>query len=225
MKSSPHPPETNEAVVTAYDRLAILYDRVIAPLESGTRNRAIEALSIEAGDRIVEVGCGPGHALASLAGHVGRSGQVVGLDAAPGMIRRARERTTSHGVGDRASLALGDARSLPFRDDVADVVFVEDTLELFSPVDASVVLEEIHRILAPDGQLAVVTMERDDTEDDRFIRAYEWAFDHVPGFARVGCRPIYARRTIESAGFTVERQDRYRRGHVWPVEILFARPE
>lgn len=103
-------------------------------------------------------------------------------------------------------------------------MFVEDVLELFDPTDARAVLDECRRVLDADGWLCVVTMERDGTATDPFVRVYEWLFEHVPGFERVGCRPVYARRWLERAGFSVDRQERHRRRGVWPVDVLVARP-
>lgn len=225
MTPSPAARVPNETVVGTYDRLATIYDLVLGPLAAGTRRRALELLRVEAGARVVEVGCGPGHALVGLAERVGPTGRVVGIDAAPRMVSRARRRAARAGLADRVAVLLGDARSLPVRDRAADVAFVEDTLELFSGEELAAVVAELRRVLAPDGRLGVVTMERAEAEADPFVRAYDWAFDHVPGYARLGCRPVYARRALEAGGFVVEREERRRRGYVWPVEILIARPD
>lgn len=214
----------NSDVVRVYDRWATWYDRFVAPMESGTRRRALESLAIDAGDRALELGCGPGRALVPLARLVGRTGRVVGLDAAPGMIARARRRVAQSGTSGRTDLVLGDARALPFADGAVDVIFVEDTLELFGPSEMRAVLDECARVLTADGRLGVVTMEREAAERDPFVRAYEWVYDRVPGYDRVGCRPVYARRSLVASGFTVDRRERRRRGHVWPVEILIAHP-
>ena len=224
MSRSPSPPASNDAVVAAYDRLAVPYDRVIAPLEAGTRRLAIDRLEVEAGERVLEVGCGPGHALVPLAERVGPDGAVIGLDAAPRMLARARRRVERSAGAGWTDLVLGDARSLPVPDDAVDVVFVEDTLELFSPEEIATVLADCVRVLDTDGRLGVVTMERAGAEDDRFVRVYEWLFEHVPGYDRIGCRPIYARRALENGGFEVTHRERRRRGYVWPTEILIARP-
>jgi len=67
-----------------------------------------------AGDRILDLACGPGRHAAALAhyggggGGGGGGGQVVGFDLSRAMLRRARER------GD-AALVRGDMRALPFR--------------------------------------------------------------------------------------------------------------
>ena len=117
---------------------------------------------------------------------------------------------------------LGDARSLPIAQEAVDVILIEDTLELFSQDEMQTVLNEGKRILVPDGRIGVITMVREDAEDQLFIRAYEWVFEHLPGYDRVGCRPIYARQTLEAAGLSIESQERLRRANVWPVEILIA---
>jgi len=215
---------SNETVVETYDRVATAYDWLVAPMQSGTRARALDALAVEPGERVLEVGCGPGHALSAFARRVGPDGRVVGLDAAPGMLARARTRTARSHAADRTDLVVGDARSLPLRDGAVDVAFVEDTLELFSPAETRVVLAELDRVLAADGRLCVVTMEREAAERDPFVRAYEWVFAHVPGYDRFGCRPVYARRALEDAGFTIESEERRRQWGVWPVEILLAHP-
>ncbi|MFB6354835.1 MAG: class I SAM-dependent methyltransferase [Halobacteriales archaeon] len=214
----------NEAVVATYDRFAALYDWLVSPLAAGTRDRALDGLRLDRGDRALEVGCGPGHALVGLADRVGPAGHVVGLDAAPGMLGRAERRVARAGIDAGVTLVLGDARSLPLGDGVADAALLEDTLELFGPDDRDAVLGELRRVLAADGRLAVLTMERAGAERTSFVRAYDWVFDNVPGANRVGCRPIYARRALEAAGFAVEERASLRRAGVWPVELLVARP-
>ncbi|AUX10669.1 demethylmenaquinone methyltransferase/2-methoxy-6-polyprenyl-1,4-benzoquinol methylase [Halalkaliarchaeum desulfuricum] len=229
MRAESSTPATNETVVAAYDRLAAPYDLLIAPLEAKTRRRAIEGLQLEPGETVLEIGCGPGHALRVLSRHTSPDGHVIGLDASPNMLARARSRVERSMATDRIDplnridLLLGDARSLPLPDGSVDVVFIEDTLELFSSDGISTVVAECARVLGREGKLGVVTMERSGMEGDPFVRLYEWLFDRVPGYERVGCRPIYARRAIEDGGFTIERQERHRRGYVWPVEILIAR--
>lgn len=222
-RSNGHP-ASNDVVVATYDRFATVYDWIISPIQAGTRSRALDQLVDARGGRVLEVGCGPGRALVDFAERVGPAGHVVGLDAAPGMVRRAHRRIHRADLDGRVDVILGDARSLPLPDGVVDIAFVEDTLELFSPAAQSTVLGELHRVLATDGRLGIVTMEREGAEEDRFVRAYDWAFDHLPGARRFGCRPIHARQRLEACGFAVERAERRRRAAVWPVDIVIARP-
>jgi demethylmenaquinone methyltransferase/2-methoxy-6-polyprenyl-1,4-benzoquinol methylase len=224
MTTLPEPDVSNEIVVETYHRLAAPYDWFVTPLQTGTRQRALDLLAIEREEHVVEVGCGPGHAVVALAERVGPEGAVVGLDAAASMADRARRRAVREGAKTHIEICLGDARSLPFRANVADIAFIEDTLELFAEDEIPTVVGELKRILRSDGRLCVVTMERAGAEDDLFVRAHDWLFERVPGYERFGCRPIYASRTLEEAGFVVERQEHLDRAWVWPVEILIARP-
>lgn len=224
MTTLPEPDVSNETVVETYHRLAALYDWFITPLQAGTRQRALDLLAIERGAQVVEVGCGPGHGLVAFVERVGPDGDIVGLDAAASMVGRARRRTVREGENTQIEICLGDARALPFRENVADIAFIEDTLELFAEDEITTVVGELKRTLRPDGQLCVVTMERVGAEDDLFVRAYDWLFERIPGYERFGCRPIYASRTLEEEGFEVEQQERLHRAWVWPVEILIARP-
>jgi len=219
----PAPGVSNETVVATYDRLAGVYDSLVAPFEAGTRRRVLDLLDVEPGDRALEVGCGPGHAAVALGERVGGGGRVLALDAAPGMVSRARRRCVRAGVADRVDVLLGDARRLPLRDGSVDVALIEDTLELFAGSGIASVVDELARVLDSRGQLGVVTMEREGAEDDPFTRGYDLVYEHVPGYDRVGCRPVYARRALESAGFEIERWGRHRRGGVWPVAVGVAR--
>jgi demethylmenaquinone methyltransferase/2-methoxy-6-polyprenyl-1,4-benzoquinol methylase len=67
-------------------------------------------------------------------------------------------------------------------------------------------------------------MDRAGAEQTTFVRAYEWVYRTVPYFDRVGCRPIDAAGALEAAGFRVVTRRRLKRGGVWPVDLLLARP-
>lgn len=213
----------NERVVRLYDRLSRPYDVFVGPLQSVVRSQALDFLALEADDHVLDVGCGPGHALVEISSRTS-GGHVCGLDAAAGMIQRARRRCGSAVGSDRVSLFLGDARALPFRDGAFDAVFLEATLELFSPAEMHTVLEEIARVLSTDGRLCVVTMEREEHERSRFVRLYDRLFEWLPGYRYVGCRPVYARRALEEAGFSTVQSVREYHAGGWPADIYLVRP-
>lgn len=210
----------NEDVVDTYDRFARVYDWLVAPMEAGTRDRAVALLGVDGGDRVVELGCGPGFALERLGERVGPDGRVVGVDAAPRMVGRSRRRVRRAGVDGWTGVALGDARDLPLAEDSTDAVFVEDTLELFDEDDRERVLAEADRVLRDGGRLGVVATERTREETDRFVRAWDWAFERVPGFERVGSRPVQAKEAVRDAGFEVRVEEHHERAKVWPVQLL-----
>ena len=77
-----------------YDRLAKfipLFDRLLF-LPPRLRRRAVEHLSLRAGERALEIGCGTGVGLAYLSDAVGPRGRVYGVDLSPGMLQRAQAR-------------------------------------------------------------------------------------------------------------------------------------
>lgn len=222
-----HP--ANDNVVATYDRFAAAYDRLVSPFQTSTRKEALALLDMAEAERVVEVGCGPGHGLIELGRRVGPRGRVLGIDAAWEMVRRARRRLRGRGAVDgsgldRFEVVLGDARDLPLRSASVDVVFMEDTLELFSRVEIDQVVGELRRILRAQGQLCLVTMERGLSERSAFIRIYDWIFEHFRPFRTFGCRPIEARQSLRRGGFRVEQVARTRRAFIWPVEIILARP-
>lgn len=106
---------------------------------------------LEPGQRLVDLGCGPGTITADLALRVA-PGEVVGLDRAPAVLDEARSHAAERGVGN-VTFAVGDAYALDLADDSADVVHAHQVLQhLTDPVAA---LVEARRVLRPGGLLAV----------------------------------------------------------------------
>lgn len=56
------------------------------------RQRAVELLNLEPGDRVLDVGCGPGGSFPFLVHAVGPTGQVVGVEISPDLSDLARRR-------------------------------------------------------------------------------------------------------------------------------------
>jgi arsenite methyltransferase len=90
------------------------------------RRLARAALSAMPGERLVDVGCGPGFFCAELLEEVGSSGALVGVDAGPQMLELARRRCAAH---ENVALAEGDATSLPVEDASFDAALCVQVLE------------------------------------------------------------------------------------------------
>ncbi len=98
----------------------------------------VEALEPQAGERILDLGCGDGF----LTQRIASSGAtVVGVDSSPQMVAAAKER------GVDARIASGEA--LPFNNEF-DAVFSNAALHWMSDQDA--VLQGVHRALKPGGR-------------------------------------------------------------------------
>lgn len=118
------------------------------------RVRAIERLDLAAGDRVLDVGCGPGVNFTSLREAVGSSGEVVGIDYSPGMVERARAR-----VGDRGwenvAVRRADATTATLGSGF-DAATATLSLSVMPDVDRAVA--NVHSALPGDGRLAVVDL-------------------------------------------------------------------
>lgn len=216
---------SSAAIERTYDRLSGVYSRFMGAWEGPARRAVLGLLELRSGERVADIGCGPGHAAVAFARQVGTDGTVVGIDISRRMLGQARRRVDRAGIDDSVHLVRGDARRLPLADAAVDVAYLAETLELFDTSDIPVVLDELRRALSPGGQLCVVSMPRAGHEDSAFVRAYEWAYRNVPGYATVGCRPIYVEAAIRDAGFEITATRELLRGGVWPIEIVQARPD
>lgn len=111
---------------------------------------ALEMLSIEPGDSVLDVGCGPGNFARDFAAAAG-DGLVVGVDASASMLATAVRETDDANV----AYVRGDAGALPFRDASFDAVCCFAALYLIEePLRA---LAEIVRVLAPGGRVALLS--------------------------------------------------------------------
>ena len=97
------------------------------------------------GKRVLELGCGAGLGLGTLAKD---ATWVVGFDLEMHNLRLAR----AH-YGDRIPLLAADAHNLPFRSASFDVV---TAFEVMQYLDAARYLEEAARVLQPDGLLILI---------------------------------------------------------------------
>ena len=85
------PADDSSAVTDFYDRLAARYDLLAtAPVVRGWRELAAEALDLDPGDTVVEMGCGTGANVPALREQVGPEGRVVGVDLTAAVLDRAR---------------------------------------------------------------------------------------------------------------------------------------
>jgi len=88
-----HPPPgpDRDAALAQYQRRASTYDLELAAFEP-LRRLAIEQLALQAGETVIDVGCGTGLSLPLLSRAVAPRGHVIGIEQSPEMIERARSR-------------------------------------------------------------------------------------------------------------------------------------
>jgi len=200
-----------------YDRLSRWYD-LFAGSEKKFTESGLQLLDVQMGERVLEVGFGTGHALATQVQQAGESGLVAGVELSPGMMAVARKRVWAESPGRSARMIQGDGMLLPFLSNSFDAVFLSFTLELFSDDEIPVVLNECHRVLKHKGRLGAVSLAKRNT---LACRLYEWGHERWP--ALLDCRPIELRKSLEMGGFHVQAM---KVQTMWglPVEIALGRP-
>jgi SAM-dependent methyltransferase len=108
----------------------------------------IEHAAPQAGERVVDVGCGTGNAALLAAG---RGAHVTGVDPAQRLLQVARARAAGRCVD--ANFTPGDATALPLADGIADLV-----LSVFGVIfahDAAAAAAEIARVTAARGRIVL----------------------------------------------------------------------
>ena len=200
-----------------YDKISGVYDLLAEHSEGPVRQAGLENLALTAGERVIEIGYGTGCCLVQLAAAVGPEGRVFGIDLSEGMRARARERVAKEHLIDSVELTCGDATQLPYPDGSVDAVFMSFTLELFDTPEIPQVLAECQRVLGAGGRIGVVAITKEGKEGFA-VEAYEWTHEHFPNL--LDCRPIFVRRALEDAGFSITDTTITK---MWvPVEIVVA---
>jgi arsenite methyltransferase len=159
------------------------------------RRATLAALDLRPGERVVDVGCGPGYLCAEMAE---AGAEVTGVDPSAAMLALAERR------GAGVSLLAGNALALPVEDDSFDAAVSTQVYEYVADIEGA--LAEARRVLRPGGRLlildtdwdSIVWRSSDDARMERVLRAWD---EHLVD-------PHLPRRLpglLRGGGFTLER--------------------
>lgn len=122
------------------------------------RNRwAVALLDVRPTDRVLEVGFGPGIAIAEFARRV-TQGRVHGVDRSAVMVRQASRRNRAAIRAGRVELTHAAVDQLPHFDEPLDVILAVNTLGFWT--EPATRLHELRRLLRPGGRIALVSQPR-----------------------------------------------------------------
>ena len=159
------------------------------------------ALALRPGDRVLDVGVGPGLLAAEMAAEVGPEGRICGIDISDSMLSIAGTRANTPG-GPQIELELAAAERIPHGAESFDVVVSTQVFEYVEDVAGA--LDEIRRVLRPAGRVvlldtdwgSIVWRSTDDERMGRVLTAFEEHLEspHLP--RTLG-------DSLDKAGFTV----------------------
>lgn len=153
-----------------YDRVAPYYDLAALPYRwTGAQRlirQAVDELTLQPGDRVVDLGTGTGRNLPALAKAVGDSGQVIGVDISPEMLSRARQRVAEHDLGNVTLVEADIGTYMPPPETRAAIsTFAIEMLPNYNQVIAN-----LASVLGPGGRIATVGLRHPDRWPEWLVR-------------------------------------------------------
>jgi ubiquinone/menaquinone biosynthesis C-methylase UbiE len=167
------------------------------------RQAVLQLLDLQPGERVLDIGSGPGLLAYAMAMAVGEVGAVSGIDLSDSMIALASRRCAALPWVD---LRIGDATSLPFANNKFDVVTATQVLNYVSELPTA--LREISRVLRPGGRVLILETDWDGliwntTDRERMQHVMAAWTEH-------SAHPYLPRtiaQSLRAAGFTVVQQE------------------
>jgi demethylmenaquinone methyltransferase/2-methoxy-6-polyprenyl-1,4-benzoquinol methylase len=165
--------EKRQFVERMFDAIAPRYDLLNQLMTFGIdrawRRAAVDALALQPGARVLDLGCGTGDFIAAV---LARGARPLGVDLSAGMLHEARRRLPLH------TLTRADALALPLRDGSVDAVVSGFALRNLLSVAAA--MRESARVLRRGGRIALLEVDVPRLALTR--RALEVHFRHVVPF-------------------------------------------
>jgi phosphatidylethanolamine/phosphatidyl-N-methylethanolamine N-methyltransferase len=132
-----------------YSEFAPLYDKIFGKIFYSRLERVIDDLEIPPGAKVLEVGAGTGTSFPAYPTHC----EVIGIDLAPDMLTRARQKIEDHGWTHLRVMEM-NALSLDFPDNTFDYVMAFHVVTVVP--DPIQMISEAKRVCKPGGSIVIV---------------------------------------------------------------------
>ena len=143
-----------------FNQKAAIWDETVAEKDEVKLELMVERLNIKPGSKMLDVGTGTGVFIPFLLSKVGNRGQIVALDVAEEMLRRARAK----GFNGVFACLNADVANIPLPDETFDAVVCYSSFPHFQ--DKPKALGEIYRVTKSGGNLFIChTSSRDNINE------------------------------------------------------------
>jgi arsenite methyltransferase len=186
---------------------------------------------LQAGERVLDLGSGPGLELLAAAKLVGPSGRVIGVDMTPEMVEAARLRAAEKGAGN-VEFLLGDIEALPLADQSTDVIISNCVINL-AP-DKARVFREMFRVLKSGGRFSVSDMVTHGTIPPSLRANTELWAECVAGaveeqtyldlIRQAGFVEVQVRDQVQYGALPSEKRDQNSACTLWSVTVTAVKP-
>jgi len=191
-----------------YSEFAPLYDKIFGKIFYSRLERVIEDLEIPPGAKVLEVGAGTGTSFPAYPTHC----EVTGIDLAPDMLARARQKIEDHGWTHLRVLEM-NALSLDFPDNTFDYVMAFHVVTVVP--DPIRMISEAKRVCKPGGSIVIVNHF---TSDVPVLGSMTEALD--PLTRKLGWRTnLRLKSFIEAADLSVERAYKLSKASLYTVVL------
>lgn len=184
------------------ERAASINTTYATPDVVAQRQFVLGLLDLKPGERVLDIGSGPGYLISEMGAAVGRDGAVQGLDGSVAMNAIAARR-----CADKPWVQIdeGDVLELPYADGSFDAAVSTQVYEYVADLPRA--LDEMHRVLRPGGRALILDTDWDSlvwhTSDRELHRRMAAAWDDHLVHPHL---PKVLARLMRAAGFTVTGQ-------------------